>query len=298
VEELASLQDRLWLAVNSTGWVDRRIFRQWCEWFAVWLRGIRVLWDLQPEEAAILVVDNTRTRADLVALQLLASNHIHLVTFPPHLTHILQPVDVCWARVFNTRYGRYIGKWLEGNALAQAYAHPPPAARRGRRTKARDSRVCIAFASAEAARVATTFNASHAFSVAGLVPFRVEKALAHQYVRDCATDVERGEEAKKPQLLRTSSKVLTSPEVLERLSEFVAHQGEVRQRIRTEVWERLQEQILTGEFPPVPPAEPPPAFVEDDLEVDPLQPRPKAFEKLAAVTERIAPTVPEDGEAV
>jgi hypothetical protein len=58
----------------------------------------------------------------------------------------------------------------------------------------------------------------------------------------------------------------------------------------------LEEQILTGEFPTVPPAEPPPPFAEDDLEVDLLQPRPKAFEKLAAVTERVAPTVPEDGK--
>jgi hypothetical protein len=69
--------------------------------------------------------------------------------------------------------------------------------------------------------------------------------------------------------------VLTSPEFLERLSELVAHQGEARQRIRTEVWERLEEQILTGEFATVPPAQPPPPFVEDDLEVDLRQPSPK-----------------------
>jgi hypothetical protein len=146
---------------------------------------------LQPEETAIPVVDNAPTRADLVALQLLASNHIHVVTFPPHLTHILRPVDACWARVFETWYGRYIRKWLEEDALAQAYAQLPPDARRARRTKASDSRVCIAFAAADAARVATTtFNASQPFPVASLVHFRVEKASASQYVRDCATDVE------------------------------------------------------------------------------------------------------------
>jgi hypothetical protein len=71
-----------------------------------------------------------------------------------------------------------------------------------------------------------------------VVPFRVEKALASQYVRDCATDVEREEEAKKPHLLHAGSKVLTSPEFLERLSEFVTHQDEARQRIRTEMWKR------------------------------------------------------------
>jgi hypothetical protein len=70
---------------------------------------------------------------------------------------------------------------------------------------------------------------------AGLVPFRVEEALTSQYVHDCATDVEREEEAEKPHLLHTGSKVLTGPEFLERLSEFLAHQDEARQRIRTEV---------------------------------------------------------------
>jgi hypothetical protein len=57
----------------------------------------------------------------------------------------------------------------------------------------------------------------------------------------------------------------------------------------------LEGQILSGEFATVPPAEPPPPFVADDLQVDLLQPRPKAFEKLAAVTARVPPTVPEDG---
>jgi hypothetical protein len=73
----------------------------------------------------------------------------------------------------------------------------------------------------------------------------LEKALASQYFRDCETDVEREKEARKPHLLHTGSKVLTSPEFLKRLSEFVARQ-EARQRIRAEVWERLVEQILTG----------------------------------------------------
>jgi hypothetical protein len=99
VAELARLQERLWSAVNDSGWVDRQIFPQWCEWFVGWLTGIRVLWDLYPEGAAMLVVDNAPSRTDLVALQWPASNHIHVVTFPHHLTHILQPVDVCWARV-------------------------------------------------------------------------------------------------------------------------------------------------------------------------------------------------------
>jgi hypothetical protein len=80
--ELASRQDRQWLAVNTSGWVDRRVFLAVLR--AVCRVGIGVLWGLEPEKPAVLVLD-APTRADLVALRLLASNHIHVVTLPPHL---------------------------------------------------------------------------------------------------------------------------------------------------------------------------------------------------------------------
>jgi hypothetical protein len=139
---------------------------------------IRALWRLDPEEPAMLVLDNAPTRGDLLALQLLAANHIHVVTLPPHLTHHMQPIDVCWARAFKTAYGRWLRKWLQLGALERAYAQLPPAASRGQGTAARDSRVCIAFDASDAAKGApSTFNASHAFAVAGLVPFNVERPL-------------------------------------------------------------------------------------------------------------------------
>ena len=296
--ELASLEDRLWLAVNSSGWVDRTVFRRWCERFAEWVAQIRVVWKLDPAEPAILVLDNAPTRGDLAALRLLAANHIHVVTLPPHLTHIMQPVDVCWARSFKTAYGRCLRTWVKESSLEMAYAQLPPAARRGRRSAARDSRVSIAFAAADAARVATTtFNASHAFSAAGLVPFRPEKALSSQYVRNCEADVEREEEAKRPHLLHTGSRVLTSPEFLELLTAFHARLDAHRRRAQAQAMETYEERLIedleawaaTGQ-PPTTEAR----LVEDELDVDLLAPTEKAFNKLTAETERIAPTAPDD----
>jgi hypothetical protein len=107
---------------------------------------------------------------------------------------------------------------MEKAALARAYSLLPPRASRGRRTAARDSRVCVAFAAADAARSATsTPNASHAFSAAGRVPLNSERALTSQYVRACETDVEREEEAKTRERLHTGSRVLTAPELRLRL---------------------------------------------------------------------------------
>jgi hypothetical protein len=179
----------------------------------------RVAWGLDPEEPAILILDNAPTRADLHALQTLAAAHIHVVTLPPHLTHIMRPVDVFWAWAFETEYGRHLRKWVEPAALDRAYWQLPDAAAIRGRTPTRDSRVCIAFASVDAARGATsTFNARHAFCAAGLVPFNASKPLASQYVRDCEEDVERAEEAKHPGRLHTGSRVMTSAEFLARLS--------------------------------------------------------------------------------
>jgi hypothetical protein len=172
-----------------------------------------------------LVLDNASSRADLQAMQWLRANHIHVVTLPPHLTHIMQLVDVCWAWAFETEYGRCLRKWLAPEALARAYAMLPPAASRGR-SAARDSRVVIALASADAARIATSsFNAAHAFSVAGLVPCNVEKPLARRYVGPCDADVEREMEAKNPARLHTGSRMLTMLEFLARLAIIEAEKG-------------------------------------------------------------------------
>jgi hypothetical protein len=108
---------------------------------------------MDPAEPAILLLDNAWSLLldDLQEMQWLRARDIHVVTLPPHLTHIMQPVDVCWARALKTEYGRCLRKWLAPEALARASAMLPPAASQGR-SAARDSRVVIAFASAEVER--------------------------------------------------------------------------------------------------------------------------------------------------
>jgi hypothetical protein len=205
LEELASLHERsLWLSVNRSGWVDRVIFRQWCQWFASWMAEIMALWRLGPEDPAILVLDNAPTRENLLALRLLAANHIHVVTLPPHLTHIMQPVDVRWARAFKAAYGRWLTKWLRLGALERAHSRLAPAAFRGQTTASGDSRVCISLAASDAAKgVTSTFNASHAFAAAGLVSSNVERP----FWRNCETDIEREDEAGTPHRIHTGSPV-------------------------------------------------------------------------------------------
>jgi hypothetical protein len=79
--------------------------------------------------------------------------------------------------------------------------------------------VCIACASFDAARAATsTFNASHAFSDGGLVPFNAGRPPAGRSAGGCEEDVERAEEARHPGRMHSGSRVLTSAELLTRLA--------------------------------------------------------------------------------
>ena len=153
----------------------------------------------------------------------------------------------------------------------------------------------MAFAATDAAREATsTFNSSHAFSATGLIPYNVEKPLASRYVRPIDEDVERMEEAKSPHRLHTGSRVLTTPEFLQRLADFAASKERTEAMHRAEARERALE-LLDVQLPPV--VIPVPVVVPTDPagELGLLGRLPKAFLKLTAAADRIDPSVP-DGE--
>jgi hypothetical protein len=151
--------------------------------------------------------------------------------------------------------------------------------------------VCIAFAASDAAKGATSiFNVSHAFAVAGLVPFNVERALASPYVRNCERDIEREDEAMMPYRIHAGSPVLTAPEFLERLAAFVAAQALPRPAGSGRAGRARGVAVPMGPGSELVPDPTAPPLDEDELEVDLLAPIAKAFEKLTAATERIEPT--------
>ena len=49
-------------------------------------------------EPTILIVDNHPSRISTFAIELLKQNNIHLLTMPPHASHIVQPFDVTVAK--------------------------------------------------------------------------------------------------------------------------------------------------------------------------------------------------------
>jgi hypothetical protein len=114
-------QRSLWVAISGKGGVDRRVFRERCQWFGEWIVQRRIAVGMLPAEPAVLVLDNAPTRGDLAALQFLAEKNINVLTLPPHLTHVLRPIDVCWARSFKAAYRRFLKAYIKEDALVRAY---------------------------------------------------------------------------------------------------------------------------------------------------------------------------------
>jgi hypothetical protein len=72
---------------------------EWARLFCEWVKSHRVKWGA-PDQTVILFVDSAQTRGNLEALEIFRQHNVLVITFPPHPTHVLQPVDEAWARPF------------------------------------------------------------------------------------------------------------------------------------------------------------------------------------------------------
>jgi hypothetical protein len=255
---------------------------------------------MSPGEFEILVLDNVPTRGDMIAFQFLPKNHSIAVSLPPHLTHVMQPIDVCRARSFKASYRHFLKAYTKEDVLVRSYSLLGRAAQTGARSTAGDSRVSIAFAIVDAAKTATvTFIASHCFSVTGLFPFDARKPLGSKYVRACDDDVEGGHEAMRSHLLRTGSRILTAPAFLQLLTNRHAPKEVAELERKNLALERLSGPREVGLSDPDPDGEAEAEGEGEDeerAEIDSLEPVGHTFKKLLAEDERVDPSAPSDGE--
>lgn len=75
--------------VSDSGWMEGANFVQWFE--KMFLPAVQHLTTKYP---VVLFFDGHHSHISLKLIELARSNHVHLICFPPHCTHILQPLDV------------------------------------------------------------------------------------------------------------------------------------------------------------------------------------------------------------
>jgi hypothetical protein len=164
------------LTDSRSGWVTAAVFREWAEWVCQWLEGYRRQHGLEGHPAA-LFLDNAPTRSCTEAMRIFRAHLVRVILLPPHLTHVLQPVDVCWAKQFKAamtkafqRYG--VNPAIEEAAFQELGENLQRAAGKHR------LRVRMIYAICEASAAVTCLSsAAQGFAQSGLVPWCAEVPL-------------------------------------------------------------------------------------------------------------------------
>jgi hypothetical protein len=95
----ADFQGRFVQTSADTGWVNGKAWTEWATVFCEWLEMCRERLGM-PGQPAALFVNGAPTRGNVAAREIFRAHRVYLLTFPPHLTQMLQHVDVSWVQAF------------------------------------------------------------------------------------------------------------------------------------------------------------------------------------------------------
>lgn len=80
-----------------------------------------------PENPILLLLDNHVSHRNLEVLKFCRENGIHVLSFPPHCSHLLQPLDVSVLKPFKTTANTLCGDWVTAHPgrVMTIYDLPP-----------------------------------------------------------------------------------------------------------------------------------------------------------------------------
>jgi hypothetical protein len=194
---------------SPSGWMTTDLFHQWAILFCSWLAIYRLT--LPPHlstKTIILFIDSCRTHCSESALTLLADSNVKVITFPPHVTHVLQPIDVGCVKAFKAalvRNSRYFEKHIDEFIATQ--------------NESQRHRASLVLSTISSLNACDLRICSNAFRKAGLYPFSPQCPLASPYVVPSDVDQEMIQRCRRPELLHIGSSVMTSPEFIATLRE-------------------------------------------------------------------------------
>ena len=149
---------------SASGWTDNEIFLRWLEHFVAFVK-------CTPEEPHILLLDGHHSHKMLEACLYARDKGLIIITFPPHCTHRLQPLDVSFFKSLKSVYNVESGNWMTSNP--------------GRRITMFE--VAAIFASAYN-RCASVQKAVSGFQSCGVWPYNPEKFTDDDYAASYLTE--------------------------------------------------------------------------------------------------------------
>lgn len=93
---------------HPTGWVN-------CETFLLAIQHFKKYVGCSTDQPVLLLLDNHSSHLDYKVIEFAKSNGIHLLTFPPHCSHRLQPLDVSVFGPFKSALKTSFNDWLQLN---------------------------------------------------------------------------------------------------------------------------------------------------------------------------------------
>ena len=93
---------------NSSRWITAELFVEFLKTFQASTRCDR-------DHPVLLILDNHESHCSLAALQFCRNNGIHVLSFPPHCSHRLQPLDVGVFKPFKTAIDKQFDTFMRMN---------------------------------------------------------------------------------------------------------------------------------------------------------------------------------------
>ena len=93
----------------SSGWMNSDLFPQVLRHFIHHMK-------ISKESPGLLLLDNHHSHIGLEVINIAEANGLHILTFPPHCSHRLQPLDVCVFGPFKRFYSSFCDGWMTSHA--------------------------------------------------------------------------------------------------------------------------------------------------------------------------------------
>jgi hypothetical protein len=90
------------VTVSENAFIDTELFDQWIDHFIANIPSARPV---------LLTLDNHSAHIALSVRRKCIANGIHILSFPPHSTHILQPLDAGCFRSFKAQWRKVVNDW-------------------------------------------------------------------------------------------------------------------------------------------------------------------------------------------
>lgn len=94
---------------HPSGWVQKDIFVRWFRRFVEFSKPTK-------EKPVLLLLDGHSTHTKSIELiDMARENNVHLLCFPPHCTHRMQPLDVAFMAPLSNYYSQEARKWMQSH---------------------------------------------------------------------------------------------------------------------------------------------------------------------------------------